>query len=131
MTRKLVLDLAGSATCFASYSSGGGRSASFGLEGIECCPTNLATLKSIRDIPSARVTRRAVLDTARDLDLLGGQTGRSAAGFAEIWWQPRRKTSITSDTELLESALAKVALEDDFGTRLIRRKRSGRERRRP
>jgi hypothetical protein len=27
-----------------------------------------------------------------------------------------------SDTELLEYALAKVALEDDFGTRLIRRK---------
>lgn len=32
------------------------------------------------------------------------------------------KSGITSDTELVEYALAEVALEDDFGTRLIRRK---------
>jgi hypothetical protein len=52
-------------------------------------------LKSTRDIPSApvqlSVRRRAVLDTARDLSLLGGRTGRIGAGFAEIWWQPGRK----------------------------------------
>lgn len=47
----------------------------------------------------------------------------SAAAFAKIWWQLRRKKSgISSDTELIEYALAEVALEDDFGMRLIRRK---------
>lgn len=34
----------------------------------------------------------------------------------------KKKSGITSDTELIEYALAEVALEDDFGTRLIRRK---------
>jgi hypothetical protein len=34
----------------------------------------------------------------------------------------KKKSGIASNTELLEYALAKVALEDDFGTKLVRRK---------
>jgi hypothetical protein len=34
----------------------------------------------------------------------------------------KEKSGIASDTELLEYALAKVALEDDFGAKLVRRK---------
>jgi hypothetical protein len=33
----------------------------------------------------------------------------------------KARSSITSDTELLEYALARVALEDDFGQKLIAR----------
>jgi hypothetical protein len=34
----------------------------------------------------------------------------------------QERSGITSDTELLEYALAKVAIEDDFGAKLVRRK---------
>ena len=63
------------------------------------------------------------MDTARQLGLLGGGDSRNrrahcrGAGSAA-----KKKSGISSDTELLEYALAKVALEDDFGTKLVRRK---------
>lgn len=47
---------------------------------------------------------------------IGGRVRRDLVAAA------KKKSGITSDTELLEYALAKVALEDDFGTKLIRRK---------
>jgi hypothetical protein len=34
----------------------------------------------------------------------------------------KKKSGIDSDTELLEYALARVALEDNFGAKLVRRK---------
>jgi len=34
----------------------------------------------------------------------------------------RYKSGVASDTDLLEYALAKVALEDEFGAELVRRK---------
>lgn len=36
----------------------------------------------------------------------------------------KRRSGLTSDTELVEYALATVALEDEFGARLVRRKGS-------
>jgi hypothetical protein len=89
--------------------------------------TKGAMLKPTRDIPNApvqpSVRRRAIMDTAQDLGLLGGQTGRIGGRIRRNLVAPaKKKSGITSDTELLEYAQAKVALEDDFGTGLIRRK---------
>lgn len=71
--------------------------------------------------PSLR--RRTVIDTARELGLLGGENGRIGGRVRrELVAAARKRSGIASDTELLEYALAKVALEDDFGTKLVRRK---------
>jgi hypothetical protein len=71
--------------------------------------------------PSLR--RRAVMDTARRLGLLGGENGRIGGRVRrELVAAAKKKSGIASDTELLEYALAKVALEDEFGAKLVRRK---------
>ena len=77
------------------------------------------------DIPvQSSIRRRAVMDTARELGLLGGENGRNrrAEFVRDLVAAAKKKSGIASDTELLEYALAKVALEDDFGTKLVRRK---------
>lgn len=67
--------------------------------------------------------RRRVLDSARQLGLLDGENGRIGARIRlDLVAAAKEKSGIVSDTELLEYALAKVAIEDDFGTRLVRRK---------
>ena len=63
------------------------------------------------------------MDTARRLGLLEGQNGRIGGRVQrDLVAAAKEKSGITSDTELLEYALAKVALEDDFGAKLVRRK---------
>ncbi|MDE5443198.1 hypothetical protein GWG65_17415 [Bradyrhizobium sp. CSA207] len=84
-------------------------------------------MKSTRDSPSVpvqpNVRRRAVLEAARKLGLLGGESRRIGGRvWRDLVAAAKKKSGITSDTELIEYALAEVALEDDFGTRLIRRK---------
>ncbi|WP_051949495.1 hypothetical protein [Methylosinus sp. PW1] len=76
------------------------------------------------DIPVQRsIRRRAVMDTARELGLLGGENGRIGGRVRRnLVTAAKKKSGIASDTKLLEYALAKVALEDDFGTKLVRRK---------
>jgi hypothetical protein len=48
-------------------------------------------------------------------------SGRVPAGLIEA---AKKRSHVTSDTELLELALSRLALEDDFGARLVRRKGS-------
>lgn len=84
-------------------------------------------MKLTRDSPTVpvqpNVGRRAVLETALKLGLLGGENRRIGGRVCrDLVAAAKKKTGITSDTELIEYALAEVALEDDFGTRLIRRK---------
>ena len=79
------------------------------------------------DFASARVQptlrRRAVIATARELGMLDGENGRIGGRVRrQLVAAAKKKSGIASDTELLEYALAKVALEDDFGTKLVRRK---------
>jgi len=60
---------------------------------------------------------------ASDAGLLAG--GRSAIGARvprHLIDAARARTGLTSTTEILEYALAKVALEDDFGAALVARK---------
>ncbi|MCL2713378.1 MAG: hypothetical protein FWD68_01965 [Alphaproteobacteria bacterium] len=64
-----------------------------------------------------------VMETVRQLGLLRGESSRIGARVRRGLVEAAKKTSgIDSDTELIEYALAKVVLEDDFGLRLVRRK---------
>ncbi len=69
---------------------------------------------------------RLVLEQARAVGLLGEAkntrlSGRVPAALIEA---AKKRAHVSSDTELLELALSRLALEDDFGTRLVRRKGS-------
>lgn len=67
--------------------------------------------------------RRVVMETVRELGLLSGENGRIGGRVRrDLVAAAKEKSGIASDTELLEYALAKVALEDDFGPKLVRRK---------
>lgn len=80
----------------------------------------------VRESLAGEAPRRrhaAVIDTARQAGLLSGENGRIAGRVRETLIQPAKEQSgLTSDTELLEYALAKVALEDNFGPKILARK---------
>ena len=80
----------------------------------------------VREPPVGEVPRRRhemVIDTARQAGLLNGENGRIAGRVRETLIQKAKEQSgLTSDTELLEYALAKVALEDNFGPKILARK---------
>lgn len=70
----------------------------------------------------AGLRRWTVIDTARRLGLLGGESGRIGGRVRrDLVAAAKERSGIASDTELLEYALAKVALEDDFGAKLVTR----------
>ena len=69
---------------------------------------------------------RLVIEQAHAVGLLGEVkdtrlSGRVPAGLIEA---AKKRAHVSSDTELLELALSRLALEDDFGARLVRRKGS-------
>lgn len=75
---------------------------------------------------SALKRNRLVLEQARAVGLLGEAkdtrlSGRVPAGLIEA---AKKRAHVSSDTELLELALSRLALEDDFGAGLVRRKGS-------
>jgi hypothetical protein len=64
-----------------------------------------------------------VVAAAAEAGLLSG--GRSAVGARlpqPLIEAAKARTGLTSTTEVVEYALAKVALEDDFGAKLVARK---------
>jgi hypothetical protein len=64
--------------------------------------------------------RRAVLSAASHAGLLAGESGRIGARVRKTLVQAAKaQTGIASDTELLEYALATVALEDHFAETLL------------
>jgi hypothetical protein len=74
----------------------------------------------------AHARNKLVLDEARAKGLLGAAksarlSGRLPASLIEA---AKARARVSSDTELLEIALSRLALEDDFGARLLRRKAS-------
>jgi hypothetical protein len=78
------------------------------------------------DEAAARSRNRLVLEQARALGLLGSikdarLSGRVSARLLEA---AKRRAHVTSNSELIELALSRMALEDDFGPRLLRRKGS-------
>jgi hypothetical protein len=73
--------------------------------------------------PEGNPRRQAVLETARDAGLFAGATSRVAGRIRKpLLEAARTRSGIKSDTELLEYALACVALEDDFGQKLLARR---------
>lgn len=76
------------------------------------------------DIALAR--NRLVLEQARAVGLLGSAKNARLSGrvSSELIEAARKRAHVTSDTELLELALSRLALEDDFGARLVARKGS-------
>jgi hypothetical protein len=74
----------------------------------------------------AHTRNRLVLEQARAVGLLGAAKNTRLSGRvpSELIEAAKRRAHVTSDTELLELALSRLALEDDFGTRLLGRKGS-------
>ncbi len=111
------------------------KSWKYGICGLHCCTIRLfcATRDGVRIAmttlrnPNPRLGRRkgnprrdAVLETAKNAGLLAGANGRIAARIRRhLVNAAKARSGIKSDTELLEYALARVALEDDFGQKLI------------
>jgi hypothetical protein len=70
--------------------------------------------------PEVNKRREVVLATAKDAGLLVGESSRIAARIRKpLIEAARAQSGIKSDTELLEYALACVALEDDFGQKFL------------
>jgi hypothetical protein len=78
-----------------------------------------------RDVDAEQVRatrRRAVFEAAGEAGLLNGDRGRIGARVRrQLVKAAKAQTGIDSDTELLEFALATVALEDSFGPNLVSR----------
>ncbi len=64
-----------------------------------------------------------VVAVAREAGLLQGVRGAIGVRIPQpLIDAAREKTGLTSTTDIVEYALAKVALEDDFGAKLVARK---------
>jgi hypothetical protein len=66
---------------------------------------------------------KLVLDQARAVGLLGAAKNTRLSGRvpSELIEAAKKRAHVTSDTELLELALSRLALEDDFGVRIVGR----------
>lgn len=78
---------------------------------------------------SAQVALRRnelVLELARAAGFLGMTKDARLSGrvSARLIAAAKQRAHVSSDTELLEIALSRLVLEDDFGARLVRRKGS-------
>ncbi|MEK1928177.1 MAG: hypothetical protein AAAC47_00005, partial [Pararhizobium sp.] len=67
---------------------------------------------------------RLVLEQAKAIGLLGTAKNTRLSGRvpSDLIEAAKKRAHVTSDTELLELALSRLALEDDFGVRLVGRK---------
>lgn len=77
-------------------------------------------------LEAAARRRETVLRRAREEGLVGEDKDARISGRVRrvLIDAAKSRTGLGSDTELVEYALAKVALEDDFGRQLLRRKGS-------
>lgn len=69
---------------------------------------------------------KLVLEQVRAVGLLGSAKNTRLSGrvSSELIEAAKKRAHVTSETELLELALSRLALEDDFGARLVKRKGS-------
>jgi len=64
--------------------------------------------------------RRSVVDAARHAGLFAGDRGSIGARVHTVLIEAaKEKSGLTSTTDVVEYALAKVALEDDYGQKLL------------
>ncbi len=73
---------------------------------------------------AASARNKLVLEQAKAVGLLGtAKTARLSGRVpADLIDAAKKRAHVSSDTELLELALSRLALEDDFGARLVGRK---------
>ena len=74
----------------------------------------------------AALRNRATLDSARAAGFLGDAKNARVAGrvSSELVAAAKKRAGLASDTDVIEIALARLALEDDFGAKLVRNKGS-------
>jgi hypothetical protein len=84
--------------------------------------TSVISVRSRRELVATR--NRVTLESARAAGLLGGVKRARVAGrvSAELVAAAKKSAGVSSDTDVIEVALAKLALEDDFGAKLVRNK---------
>jgi hypothetical protein len=77
--------------------------------------------RSTNDLGTAR--RRSVVAAAEAAGFLSGDNSALGARVPHrLLMRAKERSGIASTTDLVEYALAKVALEDDFGAKLVARK---------
>jgi hypothetical protein len=78
------------------------------------------------DAKIALTRNKLVLEQAKAVGLLGAAKNTRLSGRvpSELVEAAKKRAHVTSDTELLELALSRLALEDDFGASLVDRKGS-------
>jgi len=81
---------------------------------------NAPLSKAERRLVAAR--SRAKLERAREAGLLGAAKNARIAGrvSSKLVAAAKKRAGTSSDTEVIEIALATLALEDDYGERLMR-----------
>lgn len=85
--------------------------------------TSLGDTASMGQDAMARRRRENVFAAANLAGLLGGVRRAVGARVPEpLIDAARMRTGLTSTTEVIEYALAKLALEDDFGAKLVARR---------
>ncbi|WP_265519116.1 hypothetical protein [Nitratireductor luteus] len=74
----------------------------------------------------ALTRNKLVLEQAKAVGLLGTAKNTRLSGrvHSELIEAAKKRAHVASDTELLELALSRLALEDDFRARLVGRKGS-------
>ncbi len=74
----------------------------------------------------AQKRNKLVLDQAQSQRIAGDREESRLSGRvpSELVEAAKQRAHVNSDTELLELALSRLALEDDFGAKLVRRKGS-------
>ncbi len=84
---------------------------------------NMENLPKAEPNEVAAARRRLVVAAAKAEGLFaGGNNTLGARVPARLVTRAKQRTGINSTTELVEYALAKVALEDDFGAKLVARR---------
>jgi hypothetical protein len=85
---------------------------------------NSSTGKSRKALAALR--NQATLESARAAGFLGAAKNARVAGrvSALLVAAAKKSAGVSSDTDVIEIALAKLALEDDFGAKLVRNKGS-------
>lgn len=75
---------------------------------------------------AASARNKLVLEQAKAAGLLGTAKNTRLSGRvpSKLVEAAKKRAHVTSDTELLELALSRLAIEDDFGDRLVGRKGS-------
>jgi hypothetical protein len=94
------------------------------VEQIEEAMSKHAERNATDEDEFVRVRNTLALHQAREAGLLGPRKDARISGriSAALLGAAKERAHVVSDTELLEIALSRLVLEDDFGRRFVRRK---------